>query len=71
LHTFALLDLLGDAPLPNWFVLRDDGTLKITDDFELAWESLCADLNRDRTRDMLSRAVLQSAAACRGFDPSV
>ena len=59
----SLLDLLGDAPLPNWFVPRDDGTLEITDDFELAWGSLCADLDRDRTRDMLSRAVLQSAAA--------
>jgi pimeloyl-ACP methyl ester carboxylesterase len=59
----SLLDLLGDAPLPNWFVPRDDGALEITDDFELAWESLCADLDRDRTRDMLSRFVLQSAAA--------
>ena len=59
----SLLDLLGDAALPIWFVPRDDGTLEITDDFELAWESLCADLDRDRTRDMLSRAVLQSAAA--------
>jgi pimeloyl-ACP methyl ester carboxylesterase len=59
----SLLDLLGDALLPNWFVPRDDGALEITDDFELAWESLCADLDRDRTRDMLSRFVLQSAAA--------
>src|SRR5262245_17349791 len=59
----SLLDLLGDAPLPNWFVPRDDGTLEITDDFELARESLCADLDRDHARDMLSRAVLQPAAA--------
>ena len=32
----SLLDLLGDAPLPNWIVQRDDGALEITDDFELA-----------------------------------
>ena len=59
----SLLDLRGDAPLPNWIVERDDGALEITDDFEVAWESLCADLDRARTRDMLSRFVLQSAAA--------
>ena len=47
----------------RWIVERDDGALEITDDFELAWESLCADLDRDRTQRMLSRAVLQSAAA--------
>ena len=59
----SLLDLLGDAPLPNWFIQRDDGALEFTDDFELLWESLCADLDRDRAREVLSRAVLQSAAA--------
>ena len=31
----SLLDLLGDAPLPNWFIQRDDGALEFTDDFEL------------------------------------
>ena len=59
----SLLDLLGDAPLPNWFIQRDDGALEFTDDFELLWESLCADLDRNRAREVLSRAVLQSAAA--------
>ena len=59
----SLLDLLGDEGLPNWIVQRDDGALEITDDFELAWESLCADLDRDRTQRMLSRFVRQSAAA--------
>jgi hypothetical protein len=34
--------------------------LEITNDFELAWESLCADLDRDRTHRMLSRFVRQS-----------
>ena len=59
----SLLDLVGDEGLPNWIVQRDDGALEITDDFELAWESLCADLDRDRTQRMLSRFVRQSAAA--------
>jgi pimeloyl-ACP methyl ester carboxylesterase len=61
----SLLDLLGDAPLPSWIVQRDDGALEITNDFELAWKSLCADLDRDRTHRMLSRFVLQSAAVFR------
>ena len=47
--------------MPNWFIQRDDGALEFTDDFELRlWESLCADLDRDRAREVLSRAVLQS-----------
>jgi pimeloyl-ACP methyl ester carboxylesterase len=49
--------------LPNWFIQRDDGALEFTDDFELLRESLCADLDRNRAREVLSRAVLQSAAA--------
>lgn len=59
----SLLDLLGDNPIPTWIIPRDDGALGTTDDFELARDSLCADLDRDRTRDFLSRMVLQSAAA--------
>lgn len=59
----SLLDMLGHAPLPTWIVPRDDGTLGVTDDFELARDSLCADLDRDRAREMFSHVVLQSAAA--------
>jgi pimeloyl-ACP methyl ester carboxylesterase len=33
------------------------------DDFELARDSLCADLDRDRAREMFSHIVLQSASA--------
>ena len=55
-------DLFGGA-LPNWILRRDDGALEITDDFELAWESLCLDLDRDRTQGVLSRSVLQSDAS--------
>jgi hypothetical protein len=59
----SLLDLAGDGPFPPWIVARDDGALGITDDFELARDSLCADLDRDRAREMFSHTVLQSAAA--------
>ncbi len=58
----SAFDSLGDASLP-WVVARDDGALEITDDVELAHDSLCADLDRDRAREMFSRTVLQSAAA--------
>jgi len=59
----SLLDLLGDGPAPNWIVARDDGAVQITDDLELARDALCADLDRDRAREMFSRFVPQSAAA--------
>jgi pimeloyl-ACP methyl ester carboxylesterase len=59
----SLLDLIGDGPSPPWIVARDDGALGVTDDFELARDSLCADLDRDRAREMFSHTVLQSAAA--------
>ncbi|HTF49088.1 MAG TPA: alpha/beta fold hydrolase [Pseudonocardia sp.] len=47
----------------NWSVPRDDDSVEITDDFELARDSLCADLDRDRALEMFSRFVPQSAAA--------
>ena len=59
----SLLAMIGDGPTPSWIVPRDDGTLAITDDFELAWDSICADLDKERTREFFSHAVLQSAAA--------
>jgi pimeloyl-ACP methyl ester carboxylesterase len=55
--------LRGDAPMPNWSVARDDGCFEITPDLELVRDSMCADLDRDRARDLHSRFVLQSAAA--------
>jgi pimeloyl-ACP methyl ester carboxylesterase len=58
----SAMNLLGDV-LPNSIVRRDDGALEITDDFELAWEKFCKDLDRDRTRIMLSRFLPQSAAS--------
>lgn len=59
----SLLDMFGDAPLPTWIVPRDDGALGVTEDFELARDALCADLDRDRAREMFSHNVLQSASA--------
>ena len=58
----SVLNLLGDV-LPDVFIRRDDDALAITDDFELAWESFCKDLDWDRTKGMLSRFVLQSGAS--------
>ena len=55
--------LRGDAPMPSWAVQRDDGTFEITRDLELARDSLCADLDRERARQLHSRFVLQSPAA--------
>ena len=59
----SLLSLLGDGPQPAWIVPRDDGALEITKDLDVAREALCADLDRDQTREFLSHVVLQSAAA--------
>jgi pimeloyl-ACP methyl ester carboxylesterase len=58
----SALNLLGDV-LPTSIMRRDDGALEITDDFELAWEKFCNDLDRDRTRRMLSRFLPQSHAS--------
>lgn len=59
----SLQDLLGDAPLPRWIVPRDDGSMEITKDLEVAREGLCADLDWERTREFLAHCGLQSAAA--------
>jgi len=60
----STLDLLAEGSMAmTWGVPRDDGSVEITNDFELARDSLCADLDRDRAQEMVSRWVLQSAAA--------
>jgi pimeloyl-ACP methyl ester carboxylesterase len=58
----SALDTYGDAPSPTWIVPRDDGALQVTDDFDLFHESLCADLDDDRARELFSRFVLQTGA---------
>jgi pimeloyl-ACP methyl ester carboxylesterase len=40
-----------------------DGSLRISDDLDLVREALCADLDRDRAHEALSRFVPQSVAA--------
>jgi pimeloyl-ACP methyl ester carboxylesterase len=59
----SLESIRGDAPMPDWATVRDDGTFAITEDLEVARDSLCADLDRDRARELHSRFVLQSPAA--------
>jgi pimeloyl-ACP methyl ester carboxylesterase len=59
----SLLAILRDAPRPGFIAPRDDGTLAITDDFDLARNSMCADLDQKRTREFLTHTMLQSAAA--------
>jgi hypothetical protein len=58
----SVLDLTGKGPLPAWVVLRDDGALAISDDLDVAHEALCADIDRDRAVQFLSKLVLQSGA---------
>lgn len=59
----SMQSLRGDAPMPSWIVPRDDGAFEITKDLDLARDSLCADLDRDRARELHSRFVPQSPAA--------
>jgi pimeloyl-ACP methyl ester carboxylesterase len=56
----SALNLMGDA-LPSLFVHRNDGALQITDDFTLAWQAFCHDLDRSAAHGVLSRFVLPSA----------
>lgn len=58
----SALNLMGDV-LPISFIQRDDGTLQITDDFDLAWAAFCADVDREGAQTMLSRFVLQSMSS--------
>jgi pimeloyl-ACP methyl ester carboxylesterase len=57
------MDLLGDGPLPNWLVPRDDGTVQITDDIEVARQVECADVDPERASENLRRLVPQSISS--------
>jgi pimeloyl-ACP methyl ester carboxylesterase len=50
-------------PLPAWLIARGDGTIAVTDDFDLARDALGGDLDRERAADMHSRLVLSSASS--------
>ncbi len=56
-------DILGDGPPPGWIVPRDDGSMALTDDHEVMWQVLCADLDQARGVAFVSRLVLQSAGS--------
>jgi len=40
-------DLLG-RQMPDWIVVRDDGSVQVSDDVEIARQALCADVEADR-----------------------
>lgn len=63
----AIGDLLGDG-LPEWLVARDDGTVQITDDVDLARTTLCPELAPERVPEWTQHNLLSSAAA---FDTPV
>ena len=56
-------DILGDGPPPAWIVPRDDGSMALTDDHEVMWQVLCADLDQERAAVVVSRLVLQSVGS--------
>ena len=55
----SALNLMGDV-LPPSFLARDDGAMQIVDDFDLAWQAFCPDMDRAGAERMISRSVLQS-----------
>lgn len=55
----SALNLCGNT-LPPVFTRRDEHSLAIIGDFELAWKAFCPDVDQDRARAVLSRFVLQS-----------
>lgn len=59
----SALNLMGDV-LPPALFRRDDDALEVTDDFDLAWQTFCSDLDRDSAQRLLSRFVLQSYSSC-------
>ena len=61
----SLLDLAlaGGDEMPAWIVDREDGSLALTEDRELARQALGADLDPDTAATIREKSVLQSAAA--------
>jgi pimeloyl-ACP methyl ester carboxylesterase len=59
----SVVDLLGGGPLPDFLVLRDDGTLQMTDDLEVARQIECADVDAERAAENLRRMVPQSVSS--------
>jgi len=59
----SLLSVVGEDPMPAWITAREDGALEVSNDLEVMREAVCADLDRDQARELLSRVALQSAAS--------
>ena len=59
----SLVDMLG-GQLPGWIVARDDGTLQVSDDSEVARQAVCADIDAERfAGEVHPRLVLTSVSA--------
>jgi pimeloyl-ACP methyl ester carboxylesterase len=56
----SLIDLYGGV-LPNSLTRRQDGSVQVTDDFDLAWDTFGRGFERDAAKQMLARLVPQSA----------
>jgi pimeloyl-ACP methyl ester carboxylesterase len=57
------LRLAGPQPVSNWIVVREDGSLAVTDDVEQARDALFGDLDADRAARLHAQLVLQSVAS--------
>jgi pimeloyl-ACP methyl ester carboxylesterase len=62
-HGQSVVDLLGGGPLPDWLVLRENGTLEMTDDIEVRRQIECADVNSERAAENLRQMVPQSLSS--------
>jgi pimeloyl-ACP methyl ester carboxylesterase len=59
----SVVDLLGGGPLPDWLILRDDGTLEMTDDVEVRRQIECGDVEPERAAEILRGMVPQSVSS--------
>lgn len=59
----SAMELLSGGPRPAWLTPHDDGTLRITDDLELARQALCADVDQERAEADLRRMLPQSMSS--------
>jgi pimeloyl-ACP methyl ester carboxylesterase len=59
----SVSELLG-GQMPDWVVVRDDGTVQVSDDLEVARQALCADVEADRfAREVHPRYLLTSMSS--------
>ena len=49
----SALNLMGNV-LPPSFLARDDGAMQIVDDFDLAWQAFCPDMDRAGAERMMT-----------------